>query len=90
MSVPLDPTIKLLLGVNLASLLWRAANRAAFTAREHGWNEGVRAVLRIPVSNIIAIMAGRRALNAYLAALAGRPARWDKTEHLDHPALAAP
>lgn len=89
-SVPLDPTIKLLLGVNLASLLWRAANRAAFTAREHGWNEGVRAVLRIPVSNIIAIMAGRRALNAYLAALAGRPARWDKTEHLDHPALAAP
>ena len=59
--------------------------RFAFTAREYGAMEGVRAVLRIPVSNVIAIMAGRRALFAYLRSLSGEAARWDKTVHDLHP-----
>ena len=77
-----------LLALNLASFVWRAACRFAFTAREYGVVEGLRAILRIPVANVIAIMAGRRALASYVAALAGRPLRWDKTQHTIHPAIA--
>lgn len=60
--------------------------RFAFTTREYGWREGLWAVLRIPVANVIAIMAGRRALAAYLSTLKGKLPQWDKTDHLAHPA----
>ena len=66
-----SPLLIALLAVNLVSFAWRAAWRFAFTAREYGWAEGRPAVLRIPVANVIAIMAGRRALFAYV-----RFARW--------------
>lgn len=82
---PYDPVIWWLLAVNLASFVWRAAARFGFTAREYGPWEGLRAVLRIPVSNIIAIMAGRRALVAYARTLAGAKPHWDKTFHHAHP-----
>lgn len=82
--------LQLLLAANLGFLLWQAAWRAAFTTREFGWREGARAVLRIPVSNIIAIMAVRRALFAYCRSLGGEAPRWDKTEHDRHPAAEAP
>jgi adsorption protein B len=82
----LSPAMKAVLAANLASLLWRTAMRFGFTAREYGWREGLWAVLRIPVTNVIAIMAGRRALGAYIGTLRGVPLRWDKTEHHAHPA----
>lgn len=82
-----DGWVKLLIGANLAGFVWRAAFRFAFTAREYGWMEGVRAVLRIPVANIIAIMAGRKALFAYIRTLRGEEARWDKTAHDLHPSV---
>ncbi|OZA93924.1 MAG: hypothetical protein B7X57_03365 [Erythrobacter sp. 34-65-8] len=84
----ISPMLETVLWLNLASLLWRIAMRFAFTAREHGAREGFRAVLRIPVANVIAIMAGRRALLGYVRTLAGAPVKWDKTEHSDHPAAA--
>tara|TARA_A100001391_G_scaffold66729_3_gene42452 strand:+ start:37052 stop:38485 length:1434 start_codon:yes stop_codon:yes gene_type:complete len=77
-----------LLWLNLGSLIWRASMRFAFTAREYGWAEGLRALLRIPVANVISIMAGRRALFAYVRTLAGAAPKWDKTEHDIHPAHA--
>jgi adsorption protein B len=80
------PLVEVVLAANLASLVWRAAMRFAFTAREYGWLEGLRAIARIPVANIIAIMAGRRALLSYVAALRGAPLRWDRTTHDAHPA----
>lgn len=83
-----DRWVALLVAINFAGFAVRAVLRFAFTAREYGLGEGVRAVLRIPVSNVIAIMAGRRALFAYLGALAGAPVHWDKTAHSAHPALA--
>jgi len=83
----LTPVTEWLLLANAASLLWRAAFRAAFTAMEHGWAEGARAILRIPVGNIIAIMAARRAVVQYLASLRGSMVRWDKTEHYGHPSI---
>ncbi len=80
--------LQLLLWLNLGSFVWRAAMRFAFTAREYGFVEGARAVLRIPVANVIAIMAGRRAFFAYVRTLMGAPPKWDKTAHETHPAMA--
>jgi adsorption protein B len=85
-----DTLLWWLLAANLAAFAWRTAIRFAFTAREYGWREGLRAVARIPVTNIIAIMAGRRALAAYVAALLGAQPRWDKTFHHAHPAAPLP
>ena len=86
-AVPLPGTLKFILILNFTSFLWRAGMRFAFTAREYGWAEGCLAVVRIPVANIIAIMAGRRALVAYWSTLMGQLPQWDKTEHAAHPVL---
>ena len=77
--------LTVLLAANIASFAWRAAMRFAFTRAEYGWREGLRAVLRIPVANVISIMAGWRALLAYARTLRGAPAVWDKTHHAAHP-----
>ncbi len=89
---PWEPSgiLLVLLWANLASFAWRSAMRFVFTAREYGWTEGVRAVLRIPFANVIAIMAGRRALAAYVATLLGEQPRWEKTPHRAHPAAFQP
>lgn len=83
---PLSPLLAGVLIANLAFFAWRAAWRGAFTARDYGFREGVLAILRIPVANVIAIMAGSRALLAYIGTLGGRAIRWDKTTHDRHPA----
>ncbi|MBX7496737.1 glycosyltransferase [Qipengyuania sp. 6B39] len=83
-----SPVFEVLLAVNFIGLIWRFAMRGLFTAREFGWREGLRAMPRLFVSNIIAIMAARRALQAYVGTLKGAPVIWDKTEHRDHPALS--
>jgi len=81
-----SPLLKALVAANLAAVVWRAAMRFTFTAREYGWSEGLWAVARIPVANVIAIMAARRALAAYIATLLGGKPTWDKTSHHAHPA----
>jgi adsorption protein B len=83
---PWEPSGVLLVVVwsNLISFLWRALMRFAFTTREYGFAEGVRAVMRIPSANIVAIMAGRRAFAAYVASLMGSRPRWEKTVHHAH------
>ena len=85
--VQLAPVTQVLLLANVASLLWRAACRAVFTGREYGLAEGFCAILRIPLGNIIAIMAGRRAFVQYVGSLRGNMLTWDKTEHRGHPSL---
>lgn len=82
---PLSPLLVALLFANLGFFAWRAAWRFAFTARNYGAWEGVLAVLRIPVTNVIAIMAGRRAVAAYSRTLLGSGITWDKTPHDRHP-----
>jgi len=79
------PLVEVLLLVNLAAFAWRAAWRLAFTASVHGLGEGLRAVLRIPLANVVAIIAGRRAVAAYAKTLAGRAIEWDKTPHESQP-----
>jgi adsorption protein B len=84
------PALRIMLVLSLASLLWRMAMRFAFTTREYGLGEGIRSVPRMFVANVIAIMAGGRALVAYVRTLRGAAVVWDKTEHRHHPAgLAA-
>ncbi len=85
-----SPLLRALLIISFAGLLWRMFARFAFTAREYGWAEGLRSALRIPIGNIIAIMAARRALVAYFKSLRGEPVRWDKTAHDSHPADLLP
>ncbi|MBA4767398.1 MAG: glycosyl transferase family protein [Porphyrobacter sp.] len=86
---PLTPLLAAVLAANLAAFLWRIAMRFAFTAREYGLAEGGLAVLRLPLANVIAIIAGRRAVFAYARTLRGGAAAWDKTEHDAHPAATA-
>ena len=84
----LTPFLRFLLITNFMFFAWRTICRFAFTAREYGIVEGVRAVLRIPVANIIAIMAGRRAVAAYIKTLGGSAIEWDKTDHASHPSAS--
>jgi bacteriophage N4 adsorption protein B len=86
--VPLTPLLKGLLIANALILVWRLVTRFAFTAREYGTIEGLLAVLRLPLANVIAIIAGRRAVMRYAGTLRGHAAAWDKTEHHLHPAEA--
>lgn len=83
---PLTPLLAAVLTANAVAFLWRIAMRFAFTAREYGIAEGLLAVLRLPLANVIAIIAGRRAVMTYIGTLGGSAAAWDKTEHDAHPA----
>ncbi len=82
---PLSPLLTYLLWANVFFFIWRVVFRFAFTARNYGFAEGIYAVLRLPVTNIIAIMAGRRAVFAYIDSLISGDVEWDKTAHDRHP-----
>lgn len=81
-----DATVALLLIVNLALLLWRLAMRAGHTAHVYGWQQGARAILRQPVSNVILVMTAWRAFRDHWRGRRGGPLLWDKTVH-SFPAL---
>ncbi len=83
---PITPLLAAVLTANAAAFAWRIAMRFAFTMREYGLAEGLWSVLRLPLSNVIAIIAGRRAVTTYARTLLGSAAAWDKTEHDAHPA----
>lgn len=82
----ISPMLHAMLALCFISFTWRSIARFAFTADEYGLVEGLRAVLRIPVANFIAILAGRRALTGYLRTLQGAAVTWEKTTHDAHPA----
>ncbi len=86
---PISVALELMLDACLIGFLWRSATRFCFTAREYGVVEGLRAILRVPVANVITIIAGRRALFAYFASLRSGRVEWDKTTHDSHPASMA-
>lgn len=82
------PALQAMLAITLFGLIWRGLFRIGFTSAEYGLGEGIRAPFRIPVANIIAILAGGRALSAYVQGLSGATVVWDKTVHSRHPAQA--
>ncbi|WP_413818524.1 glycosyl transferase family protein [Sphingobium sp.] len=77
----LSPLLKNMLGLTAALMLWRLTVRAWFVGRAYGWRQALLSVPRTAVANLIAIMAARRALAAYVGLLRGAPLRWDKTNH---------
>lgn len=87
--VAISPLLRAMLMLCLASFVWRSAFRIGFTTSEYGLEEGLMALLRIPVANLIAIVAGRRALSRYIDTLRGAAIHWDKTVHDAHPVTAA-
>jgi adsorption protein B len=78
---PLDPAFQALLIANGGILAWRIAVRARCTGQQYGWREALWSVPRVFVANIIAVMAARRAVAAYVASLRGARLAWDKTRH---------
>ncbi len=77
----LTPALRLLLTINLGLMLWRFAMRALFVGQIYGWRQGLAAIPRTLVGNVIAIMAARRAVSLYIRSLLGKPLVWDKTAH---------
>lgn len=78
---PLTDAVKTLLAVNLALLLWRLAMRALHASRVYGPREGLRAILRLPVSNVILVATAWRALRDHVRGRRGAALVWDKTVH---------
>jgi len=77
-----DPSLLVLLKLNLAAVCWRQAVRAGFAWRVYGWRHALLAPGRAPWANLINFAATVRALQRFAAArLAGRPLSWSKTAH---------
>lgn len=75
------PLLARLLAFTSLLMLWRLAVRAWFVGRAYGWRQALLSVPRTFVANLIAILAARRALSAYIRLLRGAPLTWDKTQH---------
>ncbi len=77
--VPAQSLLATLTTFNGLLLGWRLTLRAVFTAGEHGWREGLRAVPRAMVANLVNTLATGRALRRYLDIAVGREkAAWEK------------
>jgi adsorption protein B len=76
------PLAATLVAINIVLLAWRLAMRAACTGHQHGWREGLRALPRALVSNVINAAAAWSACWRYAGAMrTGAPFGWDKTAH---------
>ena len=76
-----DPILFGLLSINGVLLLWRLAFRCACVTHHYGWREGLRALPRSFIANMIAIMAARRAVAIYFRIWRGAAPHWEKTQH---------
>ncbi len=80
-TAPFSPMLRSLVWLNSAFLFWRLGVRAGFVAAVYGPKEALLSIPRSVISNIIAIMAARRATIAYVRHILGAPLTWDKTIH---------
>jgi adsorption protein B len=74
----IDPRLVTLLAINGVLLAWRVLMRVHFTTAAYGWRQGLLAIPRLIVGNLIAILAAIRAVSLHLG---GGARRWDKTRH---------
>ena len=81
-AAPISASMELLLRVNGILLGWRLASRALFTGYAYGWREALWSLPRALVANLVALLAARRAVTAYVRALRGGALTWDKTRHV--------
>jgi adsorption protein B len=74
--------MQLLIAINVFMLLNRVGHRFFFVSLSYGWWQGLMAVPRMVVSNVVNFVATIRAWRIFLAhVLLGRQITWDKTEH---------
>lgn len=78
---PLGPAVRIVLLVDVALLLWRLVWRVVSTSRSYGRREGLWALPRALIGNLIAMAAAARATRRYARILAGEAPRWEKTVH---------
>jgi adsorption protein B len=79
---PISPELAFLLSVNLVLLGWRLAMRFLFVKQAYGWVEAFRSLPRVFISNMVAMLAARRAVPRYLKARRTGVATWEKTTHV--------
>jgi adsorption protein B len=75
------PALSFLLKLNFALLGWRLLMRLSFVTQAYGWREGIRSLPRVVISNLIAMLAARRAVFRYLRSRKTGKMSWDKTKH---------
>lgn len=75
------PVMVSLAMLNLGLLVWRLAMRGWFASRHYGLAQGLMAMTRQPVSNIILVMTAWRAMWMHWRGLNGQAIVWDKTDH---------
>ncbi|WP_326913735.1 glycosyl transferase family protein [Sphingopyxis chilensis] len=80
-AILLGDGLRLLLTFNLLLLCWRLGMRGHFTARWYGPGEAMAAIPRAFFSNVVAILAARRAIILYWRMLRSGEVVWDKTDH---------
>jgi bacteriophage N4 adsorption protein B len=70
-----------LLAMTFALLAWRAGMRWLLVRRAYGRSEAWRAMPRLVIGNIIAMLAARRAVVRYMQMRRAGTVTWDKTVH---------
>jgi bacteriophage N4 adsorption protein B len=75
------PFLVLILKINVVMLGWRLLVRAWFVGKIYGWRQALLSVIRMPLANIISILAARRAVFQYWQMLRTGVITWDKTSH---------
>jgi adsorption protein B len=87
--VPPSATLEALIGVNLLLFAWRLLIRFSFVTAAYGIVEGVSSIPRVFVANLVAVLAARAALSAYLLSRRTGETKWDKTRHVFPSAVPA-
>jgi bacteriophage N4 adsorption protein B len=86
-----DPDLKALLLLNVAFMANRMVQRMHFVARYYGPAQGLLSLVRMPVNNVVNLLAVLRAWRLYTAhVVSGKKLAWDKTAHVYPDTLTAP
>ena len=82
------PALASILALNVLFMLNRAAQRVYFVGELYGARQGLLALARMPVNNLVNFLAVMRAWRLFLSHLVtGKKLAWDKTAHV-YPDLA--
>jgi bacteriophage N4 adsorption protein B len=84
---PPGAMLQFLMALSAILLMWRLGMRGHFAARAYGWRQGLRAIPRAFVANIVAMLAARRAVAIHWRMLRSGQVVWDKTQHGESDAL---
>lgn len=85
---PLSDIMQSLILCSSFVLLWRFIMRSAFLYYHYGFMQACYALPRMITSNIISILAARRAVTLYYKYCFGETIKWEKTQHHIMPPVA--